>query len=251
MIELQSKVFAAFVAASLIVMFPSVITAFHVATVVSVRAHKNPSLDNLRFPHKLALAIVYLPLFLFLWSSASGYPIGEFLTLKEVIPFYLAGTTLLLLKLLPYVIPQIELLPVFWKGREEKRKLVQELYDIHDPGELKDIPTEKLLDYWDAITPRRIFEMPGCRAVLSYEFESRNPTGFYTWLRKENHTDEDLRQFMLGDQSGKSSEQSASLLMPGNSSDIEHGGRRGGHHRRESARSHRVRVSVRKSEKGK
>ena len=59
MIELQSKVFAAFVAASLIVMFPSVITAFHVATVVSVRAHKNPSLDNLRFPHKLALAIVY------------------------------------------------------------------------------------------------------------------------------------------------------------------------------------------------
>ena len=72
MIEFQSKVFAAFVAASLIVMFPSVITAFHVATVVSVRAHKNPSLDNLRFPHKLALAIVYLPLFLFLWSSASG-----------------------------------------------------------------------------------------------------------------------------------------------------------------------------------
>ena len=53
MIELQSKVFAAFVAASLIVMFPSVITAFHVATVVSVRAHKNPSLDNLRFPHSL------------------------------------------------------------------------------------------------------------------------------------------------------------------------------------------------------
>ena len=251
MIELQSKVFAAFVAASLIVMFPSVITAFHVATVVSVRAHKNPSLDNLRFPHKLALAIVYLPLFLFLWSSASGYPIGEFLTLKEVIPFYLAGTTLLLLKLLPYVIPQIELLPVFWKGREEKRKLVQELYDIRDPRGLKDIPTEKLLDYWDATTPRRIFEMPGCRSMLIYEFQSRNPIGFHAWICKENHTDEELRQFMLGNQDSKCLGQPTNLLMAGDPPGGEHYEHHGSHHRRGSARSHRVRVAVRKVKKGK
>jgi hypothetical protein len=133
----------------------------------------------------------------------------------------------------------------------DKVKKAQELYDIRDPRGLKDIPTEKLLDYWDATTPRRIFEMPGCRSMLIYEFQSRNPIGFHAWICKENHTDEELRQFMLGNQDSKCLGQPTNLLMAGDPPGGEHYEHHGCHHRRGSARSHRVRVAVRKVKKGK
>lgn len=62
---------------------------------------------------------------------------------------------------------------------------------------LKTYSLEKLCDLWDLTENMNGPEVPTVRGWLMNEIESRNPSGFDSWLDQDAPEDRDLRQYVL------------------------------------------------------
>ena len=62
---------------------------------------------------------------------------------------------------------------------------------------LKTYSLEKLCELWDLTENMNGLEVPTVRGWLMDEIESRNPSGFDSWLDQDAPEDKDLRRYVL------------------------------------------------------